>query len=362
MLLAFERGAALIVSVGAHFNLEEFLGKNRAGMSSTFLTRLRIGETLVDAKGVSRLYRPRSRARTWPCSRWLPRDPDRGRRDQRARARQPRRARLAEDQGALRAQDLASAPVGYSARYHAFSIIAIFTALAIGIVIGAGFGQDLVSDASEDLEQSLSSDLEEASARGDELAAELDRERAFGIRLYPPLVDGRLEGESIGVIALGDLPEDLAREIERDDRADRRRAGEGRGGPRAARRRRRSATRSAVSSRTCRRAPPRSVSAACSARSWSRAGGCVDRVARPAPRPLQRQSWRGRQRDPRRRRPPRSVTEDDQAAIEGFEEAILEGVGGAPGAGGRGRALDLGALVRDALRRPRRSPPWTAST
>jgi uncharacterized membrane-anchored protein len=58
MLLAYERGAALIVSVGAHFNLQEFLGKNREGMSSTFLTRLRIGETLVDAKGVSRLYRP----------------------------------------------------------------------------------------------------------------------------------------------------------------------------------------------------------------------------------------------------------------------------------------------------------------
>jgi uncharacterized membrane-anchored protein len=58
MLLASERGAALIVTVGAHFNLTEFLDKNRAGMSSTFLTRLRIGETLVDAKGVSRLYRP----------------------------------------------------------------------------------------------------------------------------------------------------------------------------------------------------------------------------------------------------------------------------------------------------------------
>jgi uncharacterized membrane-anchored protein len=58
MLLAYERGAALIVSVGAHFNLVEFLGKNRAGMSSTFLTRLRIGETLVDAKGVSRLHAP----------------------------------------------------------------------------------------------------------------------------------------------------------------------------------------------------------------------------------------------------------------------------------------------------------------
>src|ERR671911_2074302 len=57
MLLAFEKGAALIVSVGAHFNLIEFLDKNRAGMSSTFLTRLRIGERLVDTKGVSRLYR-----------------------------------------------------------------------------------------------------------------------------------------------------------------------------------------------------------------------------------------------------------------------------------------------------------------
>ena len=58
MLLAYENGAALIVSVGAHFNLIEFLDKNRGGMSSTFLTRLRIGETLVDAKGVSRLYNP----------------------------------------------------------------------------------------------------------------------------------------------------------------------------------------------------------------------------------------------------------------------------------------------------------------
>lgn len=58
MLLASEKGASLIVSVGAHFNLVEFLDKQRGGMSSTFLTRLRIGEILVDAKGVSRLYNP----------------------------------------------------------------------------------------------------------------------------------------------------------------------------------------------------------------------------------------------------------------------------------------------------------------
>ena len=58
MLLAFEKGASLIVSVGAHFNLMDFLDRGRDGMSSTFLTRLRIGDRLVDAKGVSRLYRP----------------------------------------------------------------------------------------------------------------------------------------------------------------------------------------------------------------------------------------------------------------------------------------------------------------
>jgi uncharacterized membrane-anchored protein len=59
MLIAAEKGARLIVSVGSQFNLLEFLERNRKGMSSTFLTRLRIGEILVDAKGVSRLYQPR---------------------------------------------------------------------------------------------------------------------------------------------------------------------------------------------------------------------------------------------------------------------------------------------------------------
>ncbi len=58
MLIAHEKGASLIVSVGSQFNLVEFLDKNRRGMSSTFLTRLRLGEKIVDAKGVSRLYRP----------------------------------------------------------------------------------------------------------------------------------------------------------------------------------------------------------------------------------------------------------------------------------------------------------------
>jgi uncharacterized membrane-anchored protein len=61
MLLADELGAQLIVAVGSHATLVEFLDKGRAGMASTFLTRLRVGGKLVDAKGVSRLYRSRIR-------------------------------------------------------------------------------------------------------------------------------------------------------------------------------------------------------------------------------------------------------------------------------------------------------------
>jgi uncharacterized membrane-anchored protein len=62
-LLAHERRAELIVAVGTHGNLREFLDKGRPGMSSTFLVRLRVGEILMDAKGVARLYPSRARAR-----------------------------------------------------------------------------------------------------------------------------------------------------------------------------------------------------------------------------------------------------------------------------------------------------------
>jgi uncharacterized membrane-anchored protein len=62
-LLAHQKGADLIVAVGSHGNLREFLDKGRAGMASTFLVRLRVGEILVDAKGVSRMYRGSIRGR-----------------------------------------------------------------------------------------------------------------------------------------------------------------------------------------------------------------------------------------------------------------------------------------------------------
>ena len=64
LLLAYEKGAELIVAVGTHFNLIEFLERDRAGMSSTFVTRLKVGEILIDAKGVSRLAS--RRVGLWP--------------------------------------------------------------------------------------------------------------------------------------------------------------------------------------------------------------------------------------------------------------------------------------------------------
>ena len=64
--LAHQRGAELIVAVGTHFNLVEFMERNRAGMASTFVTRLKVGEVLVDAKGVSRLVS--RRVGVWPLA------------------------------------------------------------------------------------------------------------------------------------------------------------------------------------------------------------------------------------------------------------------------------------------------------
>jgi Copper transport outer membrane protein, MctB len=103
--------------------------------------------------------------------------------------------------------------MGYSARYHAASLAAVFLALAVGILIGAGFGDELVEGGTEDLEQSLQSDLEEAQAQIDELEAELEREREFSAETYPALVDGALPGRRVAVVAFGSQSEELRTDI-----------------------------------------------------------------------------------------------------------------------------------------------------
>ena len=104
--------------------------------------------------------------------------------------------------------------MGYSARYHAASLVAVFLALAVGILIGAGLGDNLVSDTEANLRESLEGDIEDARGEADELQVALDRERAFSSRAYPALVGDRLQGERIGVLALGDLSAELSASIE----------------------------------------------------------------------------------------------------------------------------------------------------
>ena len=104
--------------------------------------------------------------------------------------------------------------MGYSSRYHIASLAAVFLALAIGILIGSEFGDEIVSDTRDNLESSLTDNLEEAQDRADDLSRDLKLSDAFGEGVYPTLVGDRLANRSIGILALGDISEDLAAEIE----------------------------------------------------------------------------------------------------------------------------------------------------
>jgi len=104
--------------------------------------------------------------------------------------------------------------MGYSGRYHASSLIAVFLALAIGILIGAEFGGDALTNTRKNLEASLVNNLQDARSRSDELSGQLGRSNEFADRVYPALTRERLQGRRIAVIALGDLPSDDTAAVE----------------------------------------------------------------------------------------------------------------------------------------------------
>ena len=99
--------------------------------------------------------------------------------------------------------------MGYSSRYHAASLAAVFLALAVGILIGVGFGSDIVNGTADDLEESLASDLDDARAQIDDLEAQLAEERDFAASLTPAVVEDRLRGREIAIVALGGLDDTL---------------------------------------------------------------------------------------------------------------------------------------------------------
>src|SRR5262249_12764780 len=104
--------------------------------------------------------------------------------------------------------------MGYSARYHATSLIAIFLALAIGVVIGAALGGDTINNTRKDLEQSLTGNLEDARSHAEELSVELGRSNEFADQVYPALVRKDLGGRRIGVVAIGGLPGEVSDAID----------------------------------------------------------------------------------------------------------------------------------------------------
>jgi hypothetical protein len=104
--------------------------------------------------------------------------------------------------------------MGYSARYHATSLIAVFLALAIGILIGAEFGGDALTNTRRDLEHSLVNNLQDARSRTDELSGQLGHSNEFADRVYPVLTRERLEGKRIAIVALGGLPSEDTEAIE----------------------------------------------------------------------------------------------------------------------------------------------------
>jgi hypothetical protein len=104
--------------------------------------------------------------------------------------------------------------MGYSGRYHAASLAAVFIALAIGILIGVGLGHKVVSGTTKNLEQSLKSDLASARGRADDLQGQLNRQNEFEQEVFPTLAGRVLRGDRIAVIALGALPDDIKGDVQ----------------------------------------------------------------------------------------------------------------------------------------------------
>ena len=104
--------------------------------------------------------------------------------------------------------------MGYSARYHATSLIAVFLALAVGILIGAEFGGDALTETRKNLEQSLVGNLQDARSRADDLSGELGRANEFDEKVYPVLTRDLLLGKRIAVVAMGGLPSEITSAVE----------------------------------------------------------------------------------------------------------------------------------------------------
>src|SRR3954454_23167834 len=104
--------------------------------------------------------------------------------------------------------------MGYSAPYHAGSLMPVFLALAGGILVGAEFGGDTLRNTRRDLEHSLVGSLQDARSRADELSGQLNRSDEFGERVYPVMTREKLARKRVAILALGGLPSALTGDVE----------------------------------------------------------------------------------------------------------------------------------------------------
>ena len=98
-------------------------------------------------------------------------------------------------------------------RYHALSLVAVFLALAIGILLGATIGEPVVSAAQEDLNRQLQQDLQDLSADRRDARAELDGRDRLVQEAFPMIAEGRLAGQRVAVVASGPLPGEVERSV-----------------------------------------------------------------------------------------------------------------------------------------------------
>src|SRR5437588_562596 len=99
-------------------------------------------------------------------------------------------------------------------RYHALSLVAVFLALMIGLLLGVAIGdKGLVSSAEHNLRASLRSDVRAAQADAAKLRTQLADQKRFQDAVYPLLVQGRLSGQRIGLVGMGGLPDGTIREV-----------------------------------------------------------------------------------------------------------------------------------------------------
>jgi hypothetical protein len=95
----------------------------------------------------------------------------------------------------------------FNYRYHAISLIAVFLALGIGVLLGVAIGEEgVVSNASKDLESSLRSDLQNARSTNAKLTREIRVRDEYQRQAYPALVRNELPGYRVGIVALGAMP------------------------------------------------------------------------------------------------------------------------------------------------------------